>query len=63
MAPNVIATTAIVDSPLLVFILSLIALTIAAHAGGLFSEALRDASPEARNAFGVVEAATLTLSD
>lgn len=51
----------ILDNPLLVFFISLIALTLAARVGGLFSEALQEASSEARNAFGVIEAATLTL--
>jgi len=53
--------TNILDSPLLVFFVSLLALAIAARAGGLFSGALRDAPDEARSAFGIIEGATLTL--
>jgi hypothetical protein len=53
--------TQILDEPLLVFLVSIVALGLSAWIGGLFSEGLREKSSEARNAFGVIEAATLTL--
>src|SRR5215831_20792103 len=53
--------TQILDEPLLVFIVSIVALGLSAWIGGLFSEGLRDESSDVRSAFGVIEAATLTL--
>jgi hypothetical protein len=53
--------THILDQPILFFLVSILALSISAWIGGLFSQSLREASSEARSAFGIIEAATLTL--
>lgn len=53
--------THILDEPLLVFLVSVVGMALAAWIGGLFAEGLQEGSPESRTAFGVIEAATLTL--
>ena len=51
----------ILDTPWLLFVVSICALALSAWVGGLFAAKLREAPSEAREAFGVILAATLTL--
>jgi hypothetical protein len=51
----------LLDHPLFLFLVSLFGMAISAWIGGWFAQGLRQASAEARDAFGIIEAATLTL--
>jgi hypothetical protein len=51
----------LLDNPLLVFLISFCGMALSALIGGSFSQSLRQVSREARDAFGLIEAATLTL--